>query len=227
MISPILPPPTAYSWRGGRSSPSPAWEDVERFDDQCIVLRTGAGVLVVSGESLHIGKLSLDGGELHVDGRIDALTYEDAPETRAAGCSAACSAEVGTVVSEQLRAYLTAAALGAAAGAVYDLLRLVRLRRRWNRRLTHGLDAAFLLLVAPAMLWYALRVGQGELRLIMLTAMGLGAAVYLLALSPLMRPLWDFWLSAAASTGRLLWWPVKKIYGGGEKKPLFFVGSAL
>ena len=90
----------------------------------------------------------------------------------AAGCSAACSAEVGTVVSEQLRAYLTAAALGAAAGAVYDLLRLVRLRRRRDRRLTHGLDAAFLLLVAPALLWYALRVGRGELRLIMLTAMG-------------------------------------------------------
>lgn len=85
-------------------------EDVERFDDQCIVLRTGAGVLVVSGESLHIGKLSLDGGELHVDGRIDALTYEDAPEVGAAGCSAACSAEVGTVVSEQLRSYLTAVA---------------------------------------------------------------------------------------------------------------------
>lgn len=49
------------------------------------MLRTGAGVLVVSGESLHIGKLSLDGGELHVDGRIDALTYEDAPETRGGG----------------------------------------------------------------------------------------------------------------------------------------------
>ena len=139
----------------------------------------------------------------------------------AAGCSAACSAEVGTVVSEQLRAYLTAAALGAAAGAVYDLLRLVRLRRRRDRRLTHGLDAAFLLLVAPALLWYALRVGQGELRLIMLTAMGLGAAVYLLALSPLMRPLWDFWLSAAASTGRLLWWPVKKITAAAKKVFIF------
>ena len=34
-------------------------EDVERFDDQC--------------------------GELHVDGRIDALTYEDAPEVRGGG----------------------------------------------------------------------------------------------------------------------------------------------
>ena len=54
-------------------------EDVERFDDTCIVLTTCAGTLVVRGEALHIGKLSLDGGELHVDGRIDAVTYEDAP----------------------------------------------------------------------------------------------------------------------------------------------------
>ena len=57
-------------------------EDVERFDESCIVMSTCAGTLVVTGEGLHIGKLSLDGGELHVDGRIDALTYEDAPEER-------------------------------------------------------------------------------------------------------------------------------------------------
>ena len=57
-------------------------EDVERFDDQCIVLRTGAGVLVVSGEGLHIGKLSLDGGELHVDGRIDGINYEEEQPSR-------------------------------------------------------------------------------------------------------------------------------------------------
>ena len=52
-------------------------EDVERFDENMIVMSTAAGTLVVSGEELHIGKLSLDGGELLVDGRIDALTYED------------------------------------------------------------------------------------------------------------------------------------------------------
>ena len=60
-------------------------EDVERFDDTCIVLSTCVGTLVVSGEALHIGKLSLDGGELHVDGRIDAVTYEDAPEAGGGG----------------------------------------------------------------------------------------------------------------------------------------------
>ena len=52
-------------------------EDVERFDESGIVMSTSAGILTVTGEGLHIGKLSLDGGELHVDGRIDSLTYED------------------------------------------------------------------------------------------------------------------------------------------------------
>lgn len=60
-------------------------EDVDRFDENEIVMTTGEGALVVTGENLHIGKLSIDGGELHVDGRIDALSYEDAPENRGGG----------------------------------------------------------------------------------------------------------------------------------------------
>jgi len=40
-------------------------------------MNTAEGTLVVTGENLHIDKLSLDGGELHVDGRVDALSYED------------------------------------------------------------------------------------------------------------------------------------------------------
>lgn len=54
-------------------------EDVERFDELSVVMHTAAGVLVVSGEDLHIGKLSLDGGELLVEGHIDGLNFEDAP----------------------------------------------------------------------------------------------------------------------------------------------------
>ena len=57
-------------------------EDVDRFDETGIVMSTDAGTLVVTGEDLHIGKLSLDGGELHVDGRIDSVTYEDEGQSR-------------------------------------------------------------------------------------------------------------------------------------------------
>ena len=52
-------------------------EDVERFDENSIIMSTCAGTLIVTGENLHIGKLSLDGGELHVDGRIDSFSYEE------------------------------------------------------------------------------------------------------------------------------------------------------
>ena len=52
-------------------------EDVERFDESGVIMTTSAGTLIVTGEDLHIGKLSLEGGELFVDGRIDSVAYED------------------------------------------------------------------------------------------------------------------------------------------------------
>ena len=54
-------------------------EEVESFDENQIVMYTTKGTLVVRGENLHIEKLSLDGGDLKVEGDIDALTYEDGP----------------------------------------------------------------------------------------------------------------------------------------------------
>ena len=54
-------------------------EDVERFDETGIVMSTTAGILVITGEDLHIGKLSLEGGELSVDGRVDSISYEEQP----------------------------------------------------------------------------------------------------------------------------------------------------
>ncbi len=60
-------------------------EDVDRFDENEIVMNTAEGTLVVTGEGLHIDKLSLDGGELHVDGRVEALSYEDALALRGGG----------------------------------------------------------------------------------------------------------------------------------------------
>lgn len=52
-------------------------EEVERFDESEIVMATVRGSLVIRGSGLHIEKLSLDGGELKVEGSVDSLTYED------------------------------------------------------------------------------------------------------------------------------------------------------
>ena len=52
-------------------------EEVESFDENTIVMLTERGTLVVRGSELHIEQLSLDGGDLKVEGQVEALTYED------------------------------------------------------------------------------------------------------------------------------------------------------
>lgn len=53
--------------------------EVESFDEESIVLSTSQGGLVVRGSNLHIEQLSLDGGDLKVEGAVDSLTYEEQP----------------------------------------------------------------------------------------------------------------------------------------------------
>lgn len=50
--------------------------EVIRFDEESVVLRTGLGTLMVHGSGLHLKTLSLDGGQVAVDGTIQALIYE-------------------------------------------------------------------------------------------------------------------------------------------------------
>ena len=52
-------------------------EEVESFDENTIVMVTVQGVLIVRGEELHIEKLSLDGGDLKVEGMVESLTSEE------------------------------------------------------------------------------------------------------------------------------------------------------
>lgn len=56
-------------------------EDVLSFDETEIVTRTGQGNLVIRGSGLHIGKLTLDSGEVSIDGLVQELCYEAAAPT--------------------------------------------------------------------------------------------------------------------------------------------------
>ncbi|MEF9852653.1 MAG: sporulation protein YabP [Hydrogenoanaerobacterium sp.] len=50
-------------------------EDIDSFDEENIVLFTDMGELTVKGEGLHINKLSVDTGELNVEGDVHSLIY--------------------------------------------------------------------------------------------------------------------------------------------------------
>lgn len=51
--------------------------EVVSFDDTAVILHTSLGTLIVQGADLQLKNLSLDGGQVAVDGRITALIYEE------------------------------------------------------------------------------------------------------------------------------------------------------
>lgn len=51
--------------------------DVLSFDVNEILLETEQGMLMIKGSELHVSRLSLDKGEVDIDGRIDSFTYSE------------------------------------------------------------------------------------------------------------------------------------------------------
>ncbi len=51
--------------------------EVVSFDDSSVMLQTPLGSLVIHGQQLQLKNLTLEGGQVAVDGHISALIYEE------------------------------------------------------------------------------------------------------------------------------------------------------
>ena len=51
--------------------------DVLSFNLNEILLETELGMLLIKGHDLHVNRLSLEKGEIDIEGRIDSLTYSE------------------------------------------------------------------------------------------------------------------------------------------------------
>ena len=51
--------------------------EVVSFEENIVILRTGLGTLNVHGRELRLKNLSLEGGQVAVEGQISALIYEE------------------------------------------------------------------------------------------------------------------------------------------------------
>ena len=52
--------------------------DVLSFDLAEILLETDQGMLMIKGKDLHVNRLTLERGEVDIEGQIDSFTYSDA-----------------------------------------------------------------------------------------------------------------------------------------------------
>ena len=114
---------------------------------------------------------------------------------------------MGIGLTEQLAMFFRSILLGGALGLLYDLLRALR---ALGGRVWGGvLDSVYCVLSA-ALLFFFVMAGDGELRLFFLAGAAGGAVLFFCLLSPVLRPLWDFWLEILLS-------PVRLAAGAGKK----------
>ena len=59
--------------------------DVLSFDVSEILLETEQGMLLIKGNDLHVNRLTLEKGEVDIEGRIDSLSYSDVGGSKKAG----------------------------------------------------------------------------------------------------------------------------------------------
>ena len=61
--------------------------DVVSFDENQVVMDTDMGLLRIKGKDLHVSRLTVEKGEMEVEGQIDSLTYSSNEAYRKAGQS--------------------------------------------------------------------------------------------------------------------------------------------
>lgn len=59
--------------------------DVESFNDECVIVNTEMGILIIHGDDLHISKLNIDSSELNIEGDIISCEYSDRDSSRSKG----------------------------------------------------------------------------------------------------------------------------------------------
>ena len=67
--------PHGIIWKDRKNGSISGVKDVISFDESCVILETEQGRLVLKGKDLHVGKLTLERGEVELDGRIDSMVY--------------------------------------------------------------------------------------------------------------------------------------------------------
>ena len=59
--------------------------EVVSFDENQVILDTDMGLLTMKGKGLHVSRLTLEKGEVDVDGTVDSLVYSSNESYRKTG----------------------------------------------------------------------------------------------------------------------------------------------
>ena len=124
-------------------------------------------------------------------------------------CGADFSDDMEIRITEQAALAALSLILGAAMGLVYDLFKAFRLRVR-RKGFTAFSDMLYCALAALILFAFGMGPGGGQLRLYMVIAVCVGAAVYGFLASRTVLAVFSRFADAAARAWHVMWRPVKR-----------------
>lgn len=77
--------PHNFLMEGRKKISITAVQDVALFDESRIILNTDAGELTLTGQNLHIDNLSVETGEIEIEGFVESASYDDNAAPRGGG----------------------------------------------------------------------------------------------------------------------------------------------
>lgn len=83
--SAVLKRPHNFLMEGRKKLSITAVRDVALFEETNIILNTDMGELTLGGKNLHINRLSVETGEIDIEGYIESVSYDDNPAPKGGG----------------------------------------------------------------------------------------------------------------------------------------------
>ncbi len=77
--------PHNFVMEGRKKLSITAIQDVALFEETSIILNTDMGELTLGGQNLHINHLSVETGEIEIEGYIESVSYNDNPTPKGGG----------------------------------------------------------------------------------------------------------------------------------------------
>ena len=77
--------PHACCLQNGSSAGLTGVREVVSFDENQVVMDTDMGLLTLKGKDLHVSRLTVEKGEVDVEGTVDSLTYSSNEAYRKSG----------------------------------------------------------------------------------------------------------------------------------------------
>jgi len=79
--------PHSFRLQNRRAAELTGIQEVVSFDENQIVMDTDMGLLTVKGKELHVSRLTVEKGEVDLEGQIDSLAYSSNEAYRKSGQS--------------------------------------------------------------------------------------------------------------------------------------------